>query len=118
MVFAVRPGIRDDARADLQVAPFLCQHNRADDDIEIDVAAPVMYPSDPVYGPRRTGSRLSMISMQRILGTPVIVPPGNIACIKSNASSPGPNSPAIFETRWLTCEYRSSPMNSSVRTVP
>src|SRR5262245_14498784 len=38
-----------------------------------------MYPNDPVYRPRRTGSSSSMISIQRTFGTPVMVPPGNSA---------------------------------------
>ena len=33
-------------------------------------------PSAPVYGPRRTGSRPSRISIARIFGAPVIEPPG------------------------------------------
>ena len=37
----------------------------------------------PVYGPRRTGSRSSRISIARIFGAPVIEPPGNEAASRS-----------------------------------
>ena len=45
-------------------------------------------PSAPVYGPRRTGSRPSRISMARIFGAPVIEPPGKLAASRSKASRP------------------------------
>ena len=35
-------------------------------------------PRAPVYGPRRTGSSPSRISIARIFGAPVIEPPGNV----------------------------------------
>src|SRR5690348_17479895 len=36
-------------------------------------------PRDPVYAPRPVPSSSAMICMQRNLGTPVMVPPGNTA---------------------------------------
>ena len=47
-------------------------------DVAIAPSGPIQ-PSAPVYGPRRTGSSSSRISIARIFGAPVIEPPGNAA---------------------------------------
>ena len=45
-----------------------------------------------------------MISMQRTLGQPVMVPPGNIARSRSTASRPAASVPVTLLTMWITCE--------------
>ena len=49
--------------------------------------------AQPVYGPRRTGSRVSRISIARIFGAPVIEPPGNAAASRSNGVLAGGQPP-------------------------
>ena len=75
-------------------------------------------PSAPVYGPRRTGSRPSRISIARILGAPVIDPPGNDAARRSNASRPSSSSPVTVETRCWTAAVRSRRQRRGTRTLP
>ena len=57
----------------------------------------------PQYGPRRTGSRPSMISIARILGAPVIEPPGNEAARRSKASASGRELPGHRGDEVLDC---------------
>ena len=77
------------------------------------------YPSEPVYAPRPPPSSSAMISMQRTLGHPVIVPPG-----KQRANPPGSGTgrPAAGRSRSTRCDARGrrfrSAMYSSTRTVP
>ena len=77
-----------------------------------------MNPIDPVYNPRRTGSRRSMSSMQWTFGTPVMVPPGKTARIKSNALQCSCSRPKTCDTKCITWEYRSTVINSSTRIDP
>ena len=57
-----------------------------------------------------------MISMARILGAPVIEPPGKVARRRSTASSPSLSSPVTVETRWCTVAKLSSAQISGVST--
>ena len=45
-----------------------------------------------------------MISMQRTLGQPVMVPPGNMARMRSTLSRDGCRWPRTLLTMWMTCE--------------
>ncbi len=75
-------------------------------------------PSAPVYGPRRTGSRPSRISMARIFGAPVIEPPGKLAASRSKASRPSASRPVTVDTRCWTAAVRSRRQSRGTRTVP
>ena len=75
-------------------------------------------PMAPVYGPRRTGSRPSRISIARIFGAPVIEPPGNEAARRSKASRSGARTPVTVETRCWTAAVRSSRHRRGTRTLP
>ncbi len=75
-------------------------------------------PMAPVYGPRRTGSRPSRISIARIFGAPVIEPPGNEAASRSKASWSSSRTPVTVETRCWTAAVRSSRHSRGTRTVP
>ena len=75
-------------------------------------------PMAPVYGPRRTGSRPSRISIARIFGAPVIEPPGNDAASRSNASRSSARTPVTVETRCWTAAVRSRRQSRGTRTVP
>src|ERR1019366_7976654 len=50
-------------------------------------------PREPVYGPRLCGSSLWMISIARIFGHPVMVPPGKLARKRSSQVFPGTSVP-------------------------
>ena len=75
-------------------------------------------PATPVYGPRRTGSRPSRISIARIFGAPVMEPPGNDAASRSNASRPASSRPVTVETRCWTAAVRSRRHRRGTRTLP
>ena len=75
-------------------------------------------PMAPVYGPRRTGSSPSRISIARIFGAPVIEPPGNDAASRSKASRPSARTPVTVETRCWTAAVRSSRHRRGTRTLP
>lgn len=45
-----------------------------------------IYPMQPVYGPLVVGSSSLMICMARILGAPVMEPPGSVALRRSTVS--------------------------------
>ena len=83
-----------------------------------------MRPSGPIqsiapqYGPRRTGSRPSITSIARILGAPVMLPPGNEAASRSNGSWPGRSRPVTVVTRCWTAAVRSRRSSRGTRTVP
>ena len=62
------------------------RHERADRDGRSKSPAGSNQPIAPQYGPRRTGSSSSMISIARIFGAPVIDPPGKVARSTSPAA--------------------------------
>src|SRR5512135_3122457 len=76
------------------------------------------YPTAPAYAPRRMGSSSLMISMALTFGAPETVPAGKHAFRTSTASAPSFNVPWISDTRCITCEYRSTRLNTGTRTLP
>ena len=56
--------------------------------------------------------------MQRTLGQPVIVPPGNSARSASTGERSARSRPRTFDTMWCTCAYDSVTMYSSTVTLP
>ena len=60
----------------------------------------------------------SMTSIARILGAPVMLPPGNEAASRSNGPSPGLRRPVTVVTRCCTAAVRSSRNRRGTRTLP
>ena len=66
----------------------------------------------------RDDARAGLICIARTFGAPVTVPAGKHARSTSNGVTPSRNSPVTSDTRWETCENRSTSMNRVTRTVP
>ena len=72
--------------------------------------------SAPEYGPRRTGSSVSISSIARILGAPVIEPPGNDGREEVERVAPGRSRPVTVVTRCWTAAVRSRRRSRGTRT--
>ena len=77
--FLIRDGIRDDARADVEVRALRLHDHGADGDVELALAIEPKPTERAGVRPRGPGSRAAMISRARFFGAPVMEPPGKHA---------------------------------------